>query len=186
MTTGKGQTPGPRRTGLTDGALPSCAYHPPFVVPWARAARLLTLHAGSPPQAQSDRSLQEAPEDVLERSQNFVPDGAWETKESRQRHVLAFIEMRHFLALARQYGDVALAKRITDANHFEVQPQRVGASVEKSDAPGNNASPSFFSTGPSFKEMERRQPDVRGGVEIWWGGARSGSPTSSGRRTVEG
>ena len=123
---------------------------------------------------------------MLERSQNFAPDGVWETKDSRQRHVLAFIEMRHYLALARQYGDVALAKRITDANHFEVQPQRVGASVEKSDAPGNNALPSFFSTGPSFKEMERRQPDVRGGVEIWWGGARSGSPTSSGRRTVEG
>ena len=157
MTTGKGQTPGPRRTGLTDGALPSYA-SPPFVVPWARAARLLTLHAGSPPQAQSDRGLQEAPEDVLERSQNFVPDGAWETKESRQRHVLAFIEMRHFLALARQYGDVALAKRITDANHFEVQPQRVGASVEKSDAPGNNALPSFFSTGPLLKKWSVVNP----------------------------
>ena len=56
---------------------------------------------------------------MLERSQNFAPDGTWETKDSRQRHVLAFIEMRHYLALARQYGDVALAQRITDANHFE-------------------------------------------------------------------
>ena len=56
---------------------------------------------------------------MLERSQNFAPDGTWETKDSRQRHVLAFIEMRHYLALARQYGDAALAKRITDVNHFE-------------------------------------------------------------------
>ena len=141
MTTGKGQTPGPRRTGLTEGALSSCAYPPPFVVPWARAARLLTLHAGSPPQAQSDRSLQEAPEDVLERSQNFVPDGAWETKESRQRHVLAFIEMRHFLALSRQYGEVELAKRITDANHFEAQLQWGAPVLKKKGGPVTHTSP---------------------------------------------
>ena len=140
------------------GALPSYAYPPPFVVPWARAARLLTLHAGSPPQAQSDRSLQEAPEDVLERSQNFVPDGAWETKESRQRHVLAFIEMRHFLALARQYGDVALAKRITDANHFEVQPQRVGASVEKVTPLATTPHQAFSAPAPLLKKWSVVNP----------------------------
>ena len=53
---------------------------------------------------------------------NFAPDGGpFETQESRQRHVLTFMEMRHFLALARQYGETELAKRITDVNKFHVR-----------------------------------------------------------------
>ena len=53
---------------------------------------------------------------------NFAPDGGpFETQESRQRHVLTFMEMRHFLALARQYGETELAQRITDVNKFYVR-----------------------------------------------------------------
>ena len=36
----------------------------------------------------SDRHLQEAPEEVLERSMNFAPDGEWDTQESRMQRVL--------------------------------------------------------------------------------------------------
>ena len=96
---------------------------------------------GSPLKAQSDRNLQESADSVLERSQNFVPDGAWETKESRERHVLAFIEMRHFLALSRQYGEVELAKRITDANHFEAQLQWGAPVLKKKGGPVTHTSP---------------------------------------------
>ena len=35
--------------------------------------------------------------------------------------MLSFMEMRHFLALARQHGDAGLAKRITDAMHFNIR-----------------------------------------------------------------
>ena len=108
---------------------------------------------------------------MLERSQNFAPDGVWETKDSRQRHVLAFIEMRHYLALARQYGDVALAKRITDANHFE-------------------APTTYGSRHVCLTRLSRRRPPLskigEPPIRREKGGARSGSPTSSGRRTVEG
>ena len=50
-----------------------------------------------------------------------APLGEWETKESRQARVLSFIEQRHFLALARQHGEVELAKRITEVNHFFIR-----------------------------------------------------------------
>ena len=69
----------------------------------------------------SDRHLQESPEDVLERSMNFAPDGEWDTKESRSQRIVTFMEQRHYLALARQYGESDLAQGITDANRFLVR-----------------------------------------------------------------
>ena len=69
----------------------------------------------------SDVHLQEPPEDVLERSMNFVADGFWVTRERRMRRMLTFMEQRHYLALARQHGELDLAKRITQANRFLVR-----------------------------------------------------------------
>ena len=54
----------------------------------------------------SDRHLQEPADDVLERSMNSAPDSDFCTRESRQRRVLSFMEQRHFLAVARQHGEV--------------------------------------------------------------------------------
>ncbi len=71
--------------------------------------------------ATSDRHLQESPEDVLERSMNFAPDGEWDNKESRMQRVVTFMEQRHYLALARQHGEADLAKKITEANRFFVR-----------------------------------------------------------------
>ncbi len=39
------------------------------------------------------------------------------------QRVVTFIEMRHYLALARRYDDVELAKKVTKANHFYVRWQ---------------------------------------------------------------
>ena len=64
--------------------------------------------------ATSDKRLQESPEDVLERSMNFAPDGEWDNKESRMQRIVTFMEQRHYLALARQYGETDLAKKITE------------------------------------------------------------------------
>ena len=64
----------------------------------------------------SDVHLQESPEDVLERSMNFVADGFWVTRERRMRRIITYMEQRHYLALARQHGELDLAKRITQAN----------------------------------------------------------------------
>ena len=61
--------------------------------------------------ATNDLFLQEAAEDVLERSQNFAPDGQWDTKEIRMHRILTFMEQRHYLALARTYGEAVLAKK---------------------------------------------------------------------------
>jgi len=69
----------------------------------------------------SDLHLQEAPEDALERSQNFAPDGDWDIKASRMQRVLTFMEQRHYLALARMHGEADLAKRITNVNHFALR-----------------------------------------------------------------
>ena len=72
-------------------------------------------------QATSDLHLQEAPGDVLERSQNFAPDGEWDTKEARMQRVVTFMEQRHYLALARMHGEADLAKKVTDANRFFIR-----------------------------------------------------------------
>ena len=69
----------------------------------------------------SDLHLQEAAADVLERSQNFAPDGEWDTKESRMQRIVTFMEQRHYLALARMYGEADLAKKITKVNRFYVR-----------------------------------------------------------------
>ena len=70
----------------------------------------------------SDRHLQENPADVLERSMNFAPDGEeWGTQDSRMERVVAFMEQRHDLALARQHDETELAMRITDASRFYVR-----------------------------------------------------------------
>ena len=69
----------------------------------------------------TDLHLQEKPEDVLERSCNFAPDGDWDTKESRMQRVVTFMEQRRYLALARQHDEKVLAQKITDANHFYVR-----------------------------------------------------------------
>ena len=53
--------------------------------------------------------LQEASEEVLERSLNFMPDGY--DKEYRMQMVMG---MRHFQSQAWGYGETNLAKRITD------------------------------------------------------------------------
>ena len=66
----------------------------------------------------SDRNLQEDPTAVLERSNNFAPDGDWDTKACRMDRVIKFMEQRHYLALARQHGEHDLAQKITDANRF--------------------------------------------------------------------
>ena len=66
----------------------------------------------------SDLLLQEKPREVLERSRNFVADGNWCTRERRMMRVVNFMEQRHYLTLARQHGEVSLAKRITDQNRF--------------------------------------------------------------------
>ena len=70
---------------------------------------------------QQDRELLEPPEEVLERCMNYAPDEDWATKQSRQQRVLSFIEMQHFLALARYYEEEDLAKRITNHNKFFVR-----------------------------------------------------------------
>ena len=69
----------------------------------------------------SDVHLQEPPEDVLERSMNFVADGFWITRERRMQRLITFMEQRHYLALARQHGELDLARRITEANRFLVR-----------------------------------------------------------------
>ena len=69
----------------------------------------------------SDRHLQEDPGAVLERSLNFAPDGEWDTKECRMERVLKFMEQRHYLAMAREYGEDDLARKITDRNRFYVR-----------------------------------------------------------------
>ena len=102
---------------------------------------------------------------MLERSQNFVPDGAWETKESRERHVLAFIEMRHFLALSRQYGEVELAKRITDANHFEAQLQWGAPVLKKKGGPVTHTSPEMPCPARAPLNLEGHPADA--GSRVW-------------------
>ena len=69
----------------------------------------------------ADLHLQEAPEDVLERSKNFAPDSDWDTLESRMQRVVTFMEQRHYLALARMHGETELAKIITTVNHFHIR-----------------------------------------------------------------
>ena len=69
----------------------------------------------------SDYHLQECPEDVLERSLNFVPEPEWDNKVARMQRIVTFMEQRHYLALARQHDEVDLAKQITDVNHFHVR-----------------------------------------------------------------
>ena len=71
--------------------------------------------------ATTDLHLQEAPETVLERSCNFVPDGEWDNRESRMQRIVTFMEQRHDLALARAHDDTELVKRLTAANHFYVR-----------------------------------------------------------------
>ena len=72
-------------------------------------------------QATSDLHPQEAPGDVLERSQNFAPKGEWDTKEARMQRVVTFMEQRHYLALARMHGEADLTKKVTDANRFFIR-----------------------------------------------------------------
>ena len=69
----------------------------------------------------SDQHMQEPAADVLERACNFVPDGAWSTRESRLQRIVRFMEQRHYLALARQHDEKDLAEKITEANRFYVR-----------------------------------------------------------------
>lgn len=69
----------------------------------------------------SDLHLQETAADVLERSMNFAPDGQWIDKESRMQRVVTFMQQRHFLSLARSFGETDLAKRITEQNRFLIR-----------------------------------------------------------------
>ncbi len=69
----------------------------------------------------SDAHLQEDPTCVLERSCNFAPDGGWHSKEDRMGRIVNFVEMRHFLSLARQHSEENLSDRITKANRFFVR-----------------------------------------------------------------
>ena len=78
----------------------------------------------------SDLHLQEPPEDVLERSMNFAPDGEWDSKENRMQRVVTFMEQRHYLALARQHGETDLTKKITDANRFLVRLTNIVRSMD--------------------------------------------------------
>ena len=105
----------------------------------------------------TDLHLQEPAEVVLERSMNFAPDGEWDTKAAREQRIVTFMEQRHYLALARQYGDKDLAqrtvggrrrnlshpslqrpcgrgpshvRRITNANHFHVRLTNMVRSVD--------------------------------------------------------
>ena len=52
---------------------------------------------------------------------NFAPDGEFTDKESRLQRVLHFMEQRHYMALARQHAERALAKKLTDANRFYIR-----------------------------------------------------------------
>ena len=63
----------------------------------------------------SDIHLQEDAVDVLERAQNFAPEVPWDTMEARNQRVLQFMEMRHYLSLARKHDEADLAKKITEA-----------------------------------------------------------------------
>ena len=63
----------------------------------------------------SDTHLREDAVDVLERAQNFAPEVPWDTMEARNQRVLQFMEMRHYLSLARKYDEADLAKKITEA-----------------------------------------------------------------------
>lgn len=71
--------------------------------------------------ARSDRHLQEPAEDVLDRSMNFAPGPDWDDVESRQQRVVTFMEQRHYLTLARQHGEVELAKKLTTQNAFHIR-----------------------------------------------------------------
>lgn len=71
--------------------------------------------------ATSDHHLQEDPAAVLERSCDFAPDVGWCNKDDRMERVVTFMEMRHFLSLARQYDETELAKKLTEANRFYVR-----------------------------------------------------------------
>ena len=53
----------------------------------------------------SDSHLQENPEDVLERAQNFAPLPPFDTMEARNQRVLQFMEQRHYLSLARKHDE---------------------------------------------------------------------------------
>ena len=55
----------------------------------------------------------------LESKKRQSPD--WDNKEDRMRRVVSFMEMRHYLSLARQHGEVDLGKRITDYNRFHIR-----------------------------------------------------------------
>ena len=41
--------------------------------------------------------------------------------DARNQRVLTFMEMRHYLSLARKHDEIDLQKKITDANHFYVR-----------------------------------------------------------------
>ncbi len=69
----------------------------------------------------SDHHLQEQAEDVLQRLCNIAPAADWDTKKSRMDRILTFVEMRHFLALARQHDEIELMQKISDANHFKIR-----------------------------------------------------------------
>ena len=60
-------------------------------------------------------------QDILERAMNFAPEAPWDTKQARLERVLQFMEQRHYLSLARKFEEVALAEKITTANHFFIR-----------------------------------------------------------------
>ena len=66
----------------------------------------------------SDRHLQEDPAVVLERPMIFAPDGEWDTKDCRMGRVVAFMEQRHYLALARMHDALALWDRIAQVSRL--------------------------------------------------------------------
>lgn len=71
--------------------------------------------------ARSDRLLQEQAEDVLVRSMNFAPGPEYDDIESRKQRILTFIEMRHYLSLARAHDELDLAQRITSQCAFHIR-----------------------------------------------------------------
>ena len=116
----------------------------------------------------SDLNLQEPAEAVLERMMNLAPDSQWTDKESRMQRVITFMEMRHFLSLARSYGETDLAKRVTEQNRFLI---RLTNMIRGTDG-GKNAPPAT-----TYKDAPPRATYVSVGATIKspWGDTASTS-----------
>ena len=96
----------------------------------------------------SEVHLQEDPAAVLERGCNFAPDfvfalpgrrapasdagacpqksedGGWDSIVVRMERVVNFMQMRHYLTLARKYSEADLIEQITQQNRFYVRPRQ--------------------------------------------------------------